>query len=218
MLFYIKYDTIVGMEKTQFPILPEKDIFKRMSKLAVDSELIRIENERLKHDHLTGALNRAGLDEHLEQMTLEGHSPEGLLFIDLTNFKAVNDKISHEEGDRTLVSMTKLLRSVIREGDILARIGGDEFVVILKDETIELEENTDMGHRDVDGIDSGAKIIYAKSRIENEMKEFLDQNDLAVGGVVWKPGDTYEKLSKIAEEEMTKYKSNQHLVGGKYRQ
>ena len=214
------------MEKIQFPIFPEKDIFKRMSKLAVDSELKRIENERLKRDHLTGALNRDGLDEQLKQMTIEKHSPEGLLFIDLTNFKAVNDKLSYKDGDQALISMTKLLQSVIREGDILARVGGDEFVVILKDETTELEKDTDMGHRDIEPIEPETKIDYAKARIRDEMKDFHKKNDylkqfgfdLAVGGVVWEQGDTYEKLRPIAEEDAKKAKAIQHKAnGGSYR-
>ena len=121
--------------------------------------------------------------------------------------------------------MTELLKSTIRKNDKIARIGGDEFIIILGDETSELEYNTDLGNRDIDGIDPDTKILYAKSRIENEMKDFLDQNDhlkkvgfdLAVGGVVWKPGDTYEKLSELAEEEMTKYKAGQHEASGRYR-
>lgn len=217
------------MEKIKFPIFPEEDIFKRMSKLAVDSELKRIENERLKHDahhdSLTGVLNRRGLDDQLDIMTRENHSPEALLYIDLTNFKAVNDNFGYEEGDNALISMTELLKSTIRKKDKLARIGGDEFIVILGDETKELEKNTDIGHRDIDGIDSDTKIIYAKARIGNEIKEFLDKNDhlkkvgfdLAVGGVVWKPGSTYEELRPIAERFSKEAKAIQHEANGSYR-
>ena len=182
--------------------------------------------ERLKHDAhhdpLTGVLNRRGLDNQLAIMTREKHSPEALLYIDLTNFKAVNDNFGYEEGDEALLSMTELLKSTIRKEDRLARIGGDEFIIILGDETTELEENTDIGHRDVDGIDSDTKIIYAKTRIGNEMKKFLDENDhlkkvgfdLAVGGVVWKPGSTYEELRPIAEKLTKEVKAVQHKASG----
>jgi diguanylate cyclase (GGDEF)-like protein len=201
-------------------------------RLLVARALISAKERKIKnlehdahHDPLTGVLNRRGLDNQLEIMTRENHSPEALLYIDLTNFKAVNDNFGYEEGDKALISMTELLKSTIRKKDKLARIGGDEFIVILGDETKDLEENTDIGHRDIDGAESDTKIIYAKARIGNEMKDFLDENDhlkkvgfdLAVGGVVWKPGSVYEELRPIAERFSKEAKAVQHKANGSYR-
>ncbi|MCS7241796.1 diguanylate cyclase [Candidatus Caldatribacterium sp.] len=86
-------------------------------------------------DDLTGLYNRRGfliLAEHaLLQAKREGKET-GILFIDLDNLKWINDQFGHGEGDRALQEFSRILRKVFRRSDILARIGGDEFVVFLK--------------------------------------------------------------------------------------
>ncbi|MFN8511554.1 MAG: EAL domain-containing protein [Thermomicrobiales bacterium] len=86
------------------------------------------------HDALTGLPNRAYfLDCVGHALT---HSRRGfpcaVLFLDLDNFKVVNDTLGHEAGDRLLVAVTARLRGVLRETDMLARLGGDEFTVLLE--------------------------------------------------------------------------------------
>ncbi|HVJ96027.1 MAG TPA: GGDEF domain-containing protein, partial [Acidimicrobiia bacterium] len=86
---------------------------------------------RALHDDLTGLPNRAALWQHLYFVL--ARRPFQLcaaFFIDLDNFKAVNDGFGHAAGDEVLVRVAKQLRDVIRKGDIAARVGGDEFVVI----------------------------------------------------------------------------------------
>ncbi|MCW2620829.1 MAG: putative diguanylate cyclase YegE [Frankiales bacterium] len=89
-----------------------------------------------KHDHLTGLPNRALLAERLEEALTQAHR-EGdwevaVLFCDLDGFKRVNDTGGHAAGDAVLVETARRLLSVVREGDIVARVGGDEFVVVLR--------------------------------------------------------------------------------------
>jgi diguanylate cyclase (GGDEF)-like protein len=176
------------------------------------------------HDPLTNLLNRRGLDATLEDMKLKKHDPEALLVIDLTNFKAINDTYGYQRGDDVLCDMAELLRSVTRKKDTLARVGGDEFIIVLGDEDHNLEDEKH-GQRDIDPIDPDVKIQYAQTRIANEIKEFLEKNpdlkcikfDLAVGGAMWYPGATYETLSKDAEHYMKVAKSTQHKVNGAYR-
>ena len=86
------------------------------------------------HDRLTGLLNRfAFLD--LLQDTIDGRAADGgdlaVLFVDLDGFKAVNDALGHHAGDAVLVAVARRLRASLRHGDVLARHGGDEFVVLL---------------------------------------------------------------------------------------
>lgn len=83
------------------------------------------------HDSLTGLPNRARLLEYVAKSggTPERHTPVTCLFLDLDNFKLVNDSLGHNAGDRLLVEVGKRLRSVVREQDMVARFGGDEFVV-----------------------------------------------------------------------------------------
>jgi diguanylate cyclase (GGDEF)-like protein/PAS domain S-box-containing protein len=84
------------------------------------------------HDELTGLPNRSFLVHRLDERLAE--APLGtvaLLFIDLDNFKVVNDSLGHGVGDALLISMADRLRSVVRDRDTLARFGGDEFIVML---------------------------------------------------------------------------------------
>jgi diguanylate cyclase (GGDEF)-like protein len=85
-------------------------------------------------DSLTGLLNRRGLDEHLRRLLAAArrHDERGVVvFVDLDGFKAVNDSMGHHAGDAMLRHLADLLVANVRESDIVARIGGDEFVVAL---------------------------------------------------------------------------------------
>lgn len=84
-------------------------------------------------DELTDLYNRRGfltLAEHQLQLAKRAKKGVLLLFIDLDNLKEINDKYGHSVGDRALVQTTNILKKTFRESDIIARIGGDEFVVL----------------------------------------------------------------------------------------
>jgi diguanylate cyclase (GGDEF)-like protein len=86
------------------------------------------------HDALTGLANRQLLHEHLKQALALAHRLKrviALVFIDLDHFKSVNDTLGHAAGDRLLKEVAARLGSCTREGDIVARYGGDEFVMVL---------------------------------------------------------------------------------------
>lgn len=83
-------------------------------------------------DELTGILNRRGfftLTEHRLKLAKRQKIGLLLLYADMDNLKGVNDTYGHEEGDRLLIDASNVLKSTYREADIVARIGGDEFVV-----------------------------------------------------------------------------------------
>ena len=97
----------------------------------------RLERETLawasSHDALTGLANRAEFEHRLQTRCQErrGVEPSSALFIDLDRFKAVNDRAGHAEGDAVLVAVARTLERLVRQDDCVARMGGDEFAVLL---------------------------------------------------------------------------------------
>jgi diguanylate cyclase (GGDEF)-like protein len=95
---------------------------------------------RATHDELTGLVNRAEFDKRLTRVLNEAQQHEtshALMYIDLDQFKLVNDACGHSVGDQLLCQVTQLLQGCVRSRDTLARLGGDEFGVILEHCTVD---------------------------------------------------------------------------------
>jgi len=85
------------------------------------------------HDHLTGLPNRRYLDNHLATRLIAGRRAEDrlvVMFLDLDDFKPVNDRYGHQVGDEVLRTVARRLRNTSRQDEIVARYGGDEFVIV----------------------------------------------------------------------------------------
>lgn len=88
------------------------------------------------YDHLTGLANRRLLNDHLQQLLREVpryNRSAALLYLDLDDFKQINDSMGHDAGDQMLKQISQRLSSVVRDSDLVARLGGDEFAVLLLD-------------------------------------------------------------------------------------
>lgn len=111
-----------------YDVTPQKELERRLYQAAIT-------------DSLTGLYNRRFADEMLKQEKLtykRYKTPFCILLIDLDNFKLVNDVYGHDVGDKVLVAVANVLKSSVREADIVARWGGEEFLILLR--RIELED------------------------------------------------------------------------------
>jgi len=104
------------------------------SQVATAIERKRTE-ERIKHlsfhDSLTGLYNRAYFEEELKRMNNPRYHPLSIISLDINGLKVINDTFGHDQGDKLLQHLTSLLTSISRKGDIIARVGGDEFAILL---------------------------------------------------------------------------------------
>lgn len=92
-------------------------------------------SHQANHDALTDLPNRPFILESLKHEIINANrcnTQVSVLFIDLDDFKKINDSIGHEEGDLFLIGISKRIRSTLRKEDVLGRLGGDEFIIILK--------------------------------------------------------------------------------------
>src|SRR3954462_14871044 len=105
--------------------------FATMAALAYDSARQRESlREQVQRDGLTGLLNHRACHERLRAALAHG-KPVAVVLIDLDHFKVINDTQGHAEGDRVLAASAERLRSVVRTDDVVGRLGGEEFVLIL---------------------------------------------------------------------------------------
>ena len=107
---------------------------QELQKLLREQERLQSELAyRALHDPLTGLANRTMFQERLDQAFLVSERGVAVLWIDLDHFKEVNDIFGHEVGDEILIAVADRLREVVRETDDIARMGGDEYAVVLPD-------------------------------------------------------------------------------------
>lgn len=112
-------------------------LFLRIFSDIIINTIERIKNENnLKfislHDSLTDLYNRFYFEEELERLSKSRNSSLSIILCDLDNLKFLNDSFGHEIGDIVIKEFSKILKSIFRESNIIARIGGDEFIILLQ--------------------------------------------------------------------------------------
>lgn len=176
--------------------------------IVVDDITQKKENEeKLKylalHDPLTGLPNRKYLFDQLSQLMIQAsrHNRKlSIIFVDIDNFKHINDNYGHEVGDNVLLAISEEIKYHLRPGDIIGRIGGDEFIIIL-DDIAKLE--------DINIIVN--KLSKAIENIPNYIKEKLGIDILKITfsmGISIYPDDStkLEELIKFADIALYKSK------------
>lgn len=83
------------------------------------------------HDQLTHLYNRRFFEEEIKRLDNPRHLPLGVIFADMNGLKLINDTFGHETGDRVLINVAQILKDFFRAGEIIARVGGDEFIVLI---------------------------------------------------------------------------------------
>ncbi len=118
----------------------DRELLLRSMQYSIERKRYQVQLEhQANYDALTGLPNRNLLHDRLRQAVYSQRSPRNIavVFMDLDHFKFVNDSLGHGTGDKLLKSMGERLRAVLREGDTVGRVGGDEFVLILNDQSNE---------------------------------------------------------------------------------
>lgn len=167
---------VVGSKEFRYLALTYNEIFEANS---ANQALLR---HKADHDPLTGIANRGTFDR-LRDLLKTSRNPVALLLIDVDEFKQINDSYGHATGDMVLKKVAKLLQEQFRSNDYPARIGGDEFAVIMTDITPSLrfviENKMDSINRILQNPDDGLPKISLSVGVafsEEGMKEELYKN------------------------------------------
>ena len=168
--------------------------------VAIFSDITTVKNEedRLRrmayYDPLTNLPNRLLLYERLEHAITVAKRRESLvavLFLDLDNFKTINDTLGHDVGDQFLQQVAQKMSSVIRENDTVARLGGDEFIILLED--IKEAKDSEI---------VAEKIIYSVAEISIENLKAGVSIGIAIG-----PTDGKNARSLLRKADIAMYKA-----------
>ncbi|RMF18987.1 MAG: EAL domain-containing protein [Gammaproteobacteria bacterium] len=171
---------------------------------AVDITELKVANASMQamalYDALTGLANRRLFSDRLEQSlraASRDHTRVALLFLDLDQFKRINDTLGHDAGDQLLKTIAERLKGCVREKDTVARLGGDEFVILLTD----VHE------------DNAVRVVARHVLTELKRPMQINNHELRVStsiGITLAPddGNDVEKLMKNADLALYKAKAN----------
>ncbi|GEM_PF-1984800 len=161
----------------------------------------QLEKQRLQylsfHDRLTGLKNRAYLEEYIQPAYEDYEQACTVMFIDLNNLKEINDTYGHRVGDQLLARTAEILNSLLEEGDLLVRYGGDEFVLVRP-------------HAQKEANDA---FLEQLSRYSSEIGEDPAPFSFAVGVAIREKGEPLPALIEMAERGMYQQKDDRSRIG-----
>jgi diguanylate cyclase (GGDEF)-like protein len=146
------------------------------------------------HDSLTGLANRAYLRDRVDELLRQPGLEVGVLVVDLNGFKRINDASGHGAGDEVLRVVAQRMRRHIREGDVLARMGGDEFIAVL------------VGRELAEAVRETAERLREVAARPIETPDGVHFVTASVGAAIGKAGDDFGKLVAAADAEMYRAK------------
>lgn len=173
--FFAPDGTLMGFMAVGRDVTQRKDAEARASHLAL-------------HDPLTGLWNRRGLLAHLEDRLemLSSHPAQGVavLYLDLNDFKRINDDHGHRAGDECLVQTARALQSTLRGGDLVGRMGGDEFLMICA------------------GVQDEAALFKLRARVERTLAGLTPAVTASVGHVIAHVDQSADDILHRADQAM----------------
>ena len=177
----------------------EKAIKQEKLKLDLAVQQLKQANKKLHflamHDPLTRLPNRSMMKFHLDKSidrAKRNNTQLAIMFVDLDRFKHVNDTLGHNAGDMLLLNVTQRLQSLLRSCDLISRVGGDEFIVVVDE---------------VDG-ETGAGIVAVKILQALSESFLLDQNEVFIAasiGIAIHPTDGAESEELLLNSDMAMY-------------
>ncbi|MCB4820702.1 diguanylate cyclase domain-containing protein [Roseicella aerolata] len=178
---------LVALADLLFVVLGNQALQQRLERLARTDALTGLLNRRAFLEDLGRRLRRQALDAERA-----GRAEGALLFLDLDNFKPINDQLGHEAGDAALVAVAGLLREMTRPTDLVARFGGDEFALWL--------EGADAGG----AAERAAALCAAAATLDHHLREGTPPLSFSLGCAIRRPGhaDTPETLLARADAAM----------------
>jgi diguanylate cyclase (GGDEF)-like protein/PAS domain S-box-containing protein len=163
-------------------------------------------------DPLTNLPNRRLLADRLSQ-TLMSNRRSGryaaLMFLDLDNFKPLNDRHGHATGDLLLMEVAKRLKSSVREMDTVARIGGDEFVVMLSELDMAADTSTEQASAVAEKIRLSLDAVYVLDSVDKSAKHHVEHHcGVSIGVVLIEP-ETTDADAKLAQADSAMYRAKE---------
>jgi len=190
------------IEITEFPVLDDMNKIQEIEGIVRDvTEQYNVKNKisnMLYYDTLTGVSNRLHLEVLMEKLLLDNYrnkDPFALLFLDLDHFKHINDTLGHDVGDTLLQRIATSINESLSPHDIFARIGGDEFVIVLKN---------------IENIDLTVKLHDIMDRIRQpwHVKGYELNVSVSIGVAIYpEDGSSMVELMKNADIAMYKSKA-----------
>jgi len=153
------------------------------------------------HDSLTGLYNRAFFEEEMRRMDSRRFDPLGVIMCDLDGLKLVNDIMGHSSGDRLLIAAACILRQTFRSSDVIARIGGDEFSILLPQCPEEkMRETLERLQKNIEAYNAGAGSIPLSISVGSACREISSEEGVQISA---------ETLMNEADSRMYRQKLRQ---------
>ncbi|WP_041521957.1 GGDEF domain-containing protein [Gilvimarinus agarilyticus] len=160
---------------------------------------LRHQAENLKdmaqRDKLTGLLNRHGLELSLEAYAPDSGTPMAILLLDIDHFKRINDRRGHDQGDKVLIQVATVLTQNIRSGDLVARWGGEEFLIVAEN----------IAPHEIYGL--AEKIRTQIFATEYDASQSPLVVSASVGAVQWRTDESFEQSLHRADEHLYQAKA-----------